>query len=88
MYLSEGLIGVHAVQLALTDLGFGYIITQVMGTTGKDEDYFWIRDDVQQIHLSLRAMYNGGRPTGKFCCEFSDASGVTQRQCVDIGLIR
>ena len=55
---------------------------------GKSEDYFRTRDDVQQIHLSRRAMYSGSRRTGVFCCVFPDASSVTQRQCVAIGMVR
>ena len=55
---------------------------------GKNEDYFRTRDDVQQIHLSRRAMYIGNRRTGEFCCELPDASSVTQRQCVEIGMVR
>ena len=53
-----------------------------------NEDYFRTRDNVQQIHLSLRAMYNGTRRTGEFCCELPDASNVTQMQCVEIGIVR
>ena len=52
------------------------------------EDYFRTRDDVQQIHLSRRAMYSGARRTGEFCCELPDANNVTQRQCVEIGMVR
>ena len=59
-----------------------------VGTRGKKEDYFRTRDDVQQIHLSLRAMYSGTRRTGEFCCVFPDASSVTQMQCVEIGMVR
>ena len=54
-----------------------------IGTTGKYEDYFRTRDKVQHIHLSRRAMYNVCRPTGEFCCELPDASGVTLMQCVE-----
>ena len=57
-----------------------------VGTRGKNEDYFRTRDDVQQIHLSRRAMYSGTHHTGEFCCEFPDANSVTQRLCVEIGM--
>ena len=50
-------------------------------------DYFMTRDDNQQIHLSLKAMHSSNPPTGEFCCEFPDASGVTQTQCVEIGMV-
>ena len=56
-------------------------------TRGKNDDYFRTRDNVQQIHLSRRAMYNGTRRTGEFCCEFPDANSDTQKQCVEIGMI-
>ena len=55
---------------------------------GRNEDYFRTRDDVQQIHLSRRAMYSGSHRTGVFCCVLPDASSVTQRQCVEIGMVR
>ena len=55
---------------------------------GRIDDYFRTRDDDQQIHLSRRAMYSGTRRTGGFCCEFPDANSVTQRQCVEIGMVR
>ena len=55
---------------------------------GKNEDYFRTRDNVQQIHLSRRAMYSSSRRTGVFCCELPDTSSITQRQCVDIGMVR
>ena len=54
---------------------------------GKNEDYFRTRDNVQQIHLNLRAMYSGTRRTGVFCCVLPDASSVTQMQCVEIGMV-
>ena len=54
---------------------------------GKEEDYFRTRDDDQQIHLNLRAMYSGTRHTGDFCCVLPDASNVTQMQCVEIGIV-
>ena len=55
---------------------------------GKNEDYFGTRDDVQLILLSRRAMYSGSHRTGEFCCELPDANSVTQRQCVEIGMVR
>ena len=58
------------------------------GNRGKPEDHYRTRDDVQQIHLSRRAMYSGTRRTGVFCCELPDANNVTQRQCVEIGMVR
>ena len=61
---------------------------KTIGNRGKPEDYFRSRDDVQQIHLNRRAMYNGSRRTGVFCCELPDANSVTQRQCVEIGMVR
>ena len=54
---------------------------------GKNDDYFRTRDEVQQIHLSHRAMYSDARRTGEFCCEFPDANSVKQMQCVEIGMI-
>ena len=58
-----------------------------IGYRGKNEDYFRTRDDDQQIHLSRRAMYSGTHRTGVFCCELPDANSVTQRQCVEIGMV-
>ena len=55
---------------------------------GKNDDYFRTRDNVQQIHLSRRAMYSGSHRTGVFCCVLPDANSVTQRQCVEIGMVR
>ena len=59
-----------------------------IGTRGKNEDYFRTRNDVNQTHLSLRAMYSGTRHTGEFCCELPDANSVIQMQCVEIGMVR
>ena len=61
---------------------------KTISNQGRNEDYFRTRDDVQQIHLSRRAMYSCSHHTGVFCCELPDANNVTQRQCVEIGMVR
>ena len=67
---------------------FGEWTHNDMNISFRGKDYFRTRDDVQQIHLSRRAMYIGNRRTGMFCCVFPDAINVTQRQCVEIGMVR
>ena len=69
---------------------FGYWTHNNMkiGTRGKNEDYFRTRDNDQQIHLSLRAMYSGTCRTGEFCCVLPDANCVAQMLCVEIGMVR
>ena len=47
------------------------------------EDFYRGRGDDQTIRLSRRN--NAQSPTGSFCCELPDNSGVTQRLCVTLG---
>ena len=50
---------------------------------GAIEDFYRGRTTEQSIHLNRRN--NAQSPTGSFCCELPDNSGVTHTLCVSLG---
>lgn len=56
-----------------------------VGNRASGGDYFRTRDDIQQIHLNLRANHSANPPNGTFCCALPDPNDVIQTQCVEIG---
>ena len=65
-------------------LGFWYYPDgSVVPNNAAGEDFYRGRGDNQTIYLSRRN--NAQSPSGSFCCELPDNSGVTHKLCVSLG---